>query len=322
MILRGFRDLAIAQGVRIVRESRRMSCNSLLAEIAARPLCCDGAMGTELLARGLTSAECGMVWNAERPEDVGAIHSAYRNAGCDLITTNSFGGSRFGLERYGLADRVAALNRVAARVARAAAGESAWVLGDVGPFGDFLEPAGDTTADELRVAFQAQITALLSGGADAILVETMSDPVEAAVGVKAAKACDPEAPVIVSYAFQKTRAGEFRTMMGTRVEEAIERAIAAGADIVGANCGTGLNLDDYVELARQIVRSAGTVPVMVQPNAGPPRSANGQTAYDATPKQMAETATQLLAAGARVVGGCCGTTPEHLLAICRAARAR
>ena len=124
-----------------------------------------------------------MTWNLDRPGDVGGIHLAYRNAGCDLITTNSFGGTRFALELHGHAGRVAELNRAAAQVAGAAAGDQGWVLGDVGPFGGFLDPVGDTSADELREAFQSQIAALLAGGADAILVETMSDPAEAVVGV-------------------------------------------------------------------------------------------------------------------------------------------
>src|ERR1039458_2353463 len=149
-----------------------MNLTPLLDELARRPLCCDGAMGTQLLARGLKSDACGMLWNLERPGDVGAIHQAYRTGGSDLITTNSFGGSRFALERHGLAQRVAELNRAAAPGARAAAGEHAWVLGDVGPCGDFIEPLGDTTADDLRAAFRDQIEALLAGGADAILVET------------------------------------------------------------------------------------------------------------------------------------------------------
>lgn len=266
----------------------------------------------------MTSGQCGMLWNVERPEAVGDIHRAYRNAGCELITTNSFGGTRFVLERHGLADRVSELNRAAAQVARAAAGGSGWVLGDVGPFGDFLEPVGDVTPDELRAAFRDQITALIEGGADAVLVETMSDPAEAVVGVEAAKACDARIPVIVTYAFQKTAPGHFRTLMGPTVAEAVRRAIAAGADIVGANCGTGLSLDDYLDLGHQLLGVAGTTPVMVQPNAGAPRTEAGKTIYDATPEQMAGTARQLLAAGVRIIGGCCGTTPLHLTAMGRA----
>lgn len=277
-------------------------------------------MGTQLFARGLASGACGMLWNIERPGDVGGIHLAYRDAGCNLITTNSFGGNRFALELHGLTARVAELNCAAARVARAAAGDDGWVLGDVGPFGDFLEPIGDVTEDELREAFGAQIAALLEGGADAILVETMSDPAEAVVGVEAAKACSPEVPVIVTYAFQKTSPGEFRTMMGTTVAEAIGRATAAGADIVGANCGTALSLDDYVALAGQLVDAAGGAHVIVQPNAGSPVIEDGHTVYRATPEEMAATAIRLLDAGARVIGGCCGTTPAHLAAMTRAVR--
>ena len=204
----------------------------------------------------------------ERPGDVSGIHQAYRNAGCDLITTNSFGGSRFALERHGLAGAVTELNRAAARVARAAAGDGGWILGD------FLEPVGDVTADELRAVFRDQIAALLDGGADAILVETMSDPAEAIVGVEAAKTFTPAVSVIVTYAFQKTAPGEFRTMMGTRAAKVVRRAIDAGAEIVGANCGTALSLDDYVELAGQPVAAAGKAMVIVQPNAGSRRTEN------------------------------------------------
>ncbi len=297
-----------------------MSRKTLLEELSRRPLVCDGAMGTQLMARGLASGACGILWNVDRPADVGGIHLAYRNAGCELITTNSFGGSRFALQLHGLAGRVAELNRAAAQVARAAAGETGWVLGDVGPFGDFLEPVGDVTADDLRAAFQAQIAALLEGGADAILVETMSDPAEAVVGVEAAKACNKTVPVIVTYSFQKT-GSEFRTMMGTSAAEAMQRAIAAGADIVGTNCGTALSLDDYVELAGQLVSAAGKTPVIVQPNAGSPHTENGKTIYKATPEEMTACAQRLLAAGVRIIGGCCGTTPALLAAMSRAVRA-
>jgi len=297
-----------------------MQRNTLLDELALRPLCCDGAMGTQLFARGLTPGSCGMLWNIERPGDVGGIHLAYRDAGCDIITSNSFGGTRFALEIHGMVDRCVELNRAAATVARAAAGDHGWVLGDVGPFGDFLEPLGDVSVEELQAAFQTQIYALMDGGVDAILVETMSDPAEAVVGVQAAKDCDPNMPVIVTYTYQKTGPGEFRTMMGTSVGDAVGRAIDAGADIVGANCGTDLSLDDYVELAGQLTAAAGHAKVIVQPNAGSPQIENGLTVYRATPEEMAATARRLLDAGARIVGGCCGTTPAHLAAMSQAIR--
>jgi 5-methyltetrahydrofolate--homocysteine methyltransferase len=295
-----------------------MKRQNLLDELAARPLCGDGAMGTLLMARGMASGACGMAWNIACADDVREIHEAYRAAGSRLITTNSFGGSRFVLDLHDRAADVRALNLAAAQVARAAAGEDAWVLGDVGPCGDFLEPVGDLTEDEVRAGFRDQIEALLEGGADAILVETMSDPAEMVLGIEAALSCDPEVPVVATYAFQKTATGEFRTMMGTPVAEAIGRAVEAGAKIVGANCGASLDLDDYVALCREIASAAGTAHVIIQPNAGAPRQVDGAALYLATPEQMAETATRLLEAGARIVGGCCGTTPAHLAAIAQA----
>ena len=295
---------------------------NLMEELAARPVCCDGAMGTLLMARGMNSGDCGMVWNTDRPNDVMAIHHAYRKAGSRLITTNSFGGSRFVLDGHGRADDLRELNMAAARVARAVAGEDAWVLGDVGPCGDFLEPVGDLTEDELRDGFREQIDALLEGGADAILVETMSDPAEMICGIEAALACNPDIPVVATYSFLKTANGGFRTMMGTTVDEAIRRAVDAGAKIVGTNCGTDLDLDDYVALCRQIAAAAGPAKVIIQPNAGAPQQVDGQTVYLATPSQMAETADRLLAAGAHIIGGCCGTTPDHLAAIARSLSSR
>jgi len=288
----------------------------LLSSCRAGTLVCDGAMGTQLFSRGLTPGECGMRWNEERPSDVEAVHSAYAQAGCRLITTNSFGGTRSMLERHGFGDRVLDWNRRAAALARAAAGANGWVLGDVGPFGDFLEPLGDTTEEQLLGIFQEQIGALVEGGADAILVETMSDPAEAAAGVRAAKSVSA-LPVIVTYAFQKS-AGEFRTMMGTPAREAILAALGAGADIVGANCGTDLSLDDYAVLAKELKAAAGTAPAILQPNAGAPKNTPEGICYDATPEEMAAAALRLREAGISIIGGCCGTTPAHLAAMARA----
>ncbi len=299
-----------------------MNTTPLLEEISRRPLCCDGAMGTQLFARGLAAGQCGMLWNVNRPDAVAEIQQAYRNAGCHLLTTNSFGGTCFALEMHHLTDRVAELNRAAAEVARLAAGPTGWVLGDVGPFGGFLEPVGETTDEELREAFQAQISALAAGGVDAILLETMSDPAEVRVGMEAVRICSANLPIIATYAFQKTGVDEFRTMMGVTAAEAVRRSLADGADIVGANCGTALSLEDYVKLAEQLVAAAGSSPVIVQPNAGSPKMENGRIHYDATPAEMAANATRLLAAGVRIVGGCCGTTPSHLASVSRVVRAK
>ena len=286
----------------------------LLSELSKRPLLCDGAMGTQLLARGLDPAHCGMLWNVDAPERVRDVHAAYWAGGCQLITTNTFGGAPTSLARHALDSRVAELNRAGAAVAADIVGERGWVLGDVGPFGDFLEPFGDFTVDQLHAIFSEQIAALMAGGADAILIETMSDPAEVEVAAAAAKACGAP-PIIATYAFQKTGEGEYRTMMGTGVEEVVAKAIAAGVHIVGANCGTALGFPDYLELAAQLVRAAGDTPVILQPNAGAPHLVDGNTVYRATPAEMAAIVVPLLETGVRIVGGCCGTTPEHLAAM-------
>lgn len=274
---------------------------------------CDGAMGTQLILRGLAPGECGMSWNEEHAADVVAVHSAYARAGCRLITTNSFGGTRSMLARHGVGDRVLDWNRKAAALARSVAGPEGWVFGDVGPFGDFLEPLGDTTEDGLFAIFSEQIGALVEGGADAILVETMSDPAEAAVGVRAAKSvCN--LPVAVTFSFQKSGTG-FRTMMGTSASDAVSAMLGAGADIVGSNCGTDLNLDDYILLAGELKTAAGAAPVILQPNAGAPKTTPAGVTYDALPEEMAAAALRLRAAGISIVGGCCGTTPAHLAAM-------
>lgn len=297
-----------------------MASSRFLDELRRRTLVCDGAMGTQLIARGLASGECGVLWNVERREDVLAIHRAYRAAGCDLITTNTFGGSPSALARHGLEERAVELNMAAARLAAEAAGTWGFVLGDVGPFGDFLEPIGDTSIEQARDIFRCQIKGLLLGGSAAILVETMSDPAEVEVAVSAAREMGAPA-VIATFAFQKSADESFRTMMGNDVTDALRRAIAAGADVVGANCGTSMTLEDYLALARDLVTAAGEVPVILQPNAGSPRIEGEQTVYDATPGDMAALVPRLLEAGVRVIGGCCGTTPAHLKAMSAAVAA-
>ncbi|MCL2639685.1 MAG: homocysteine S-methyltransferase family protein [Phycisphaerales bacterium] len=281
--------------------------------IGQRPLACDGAMGTQLMARGLKPGECGELWNLERVAEVQAIHAAYVAAGCDLITTNTFGATRTSLARHGLDQRVREINRAGALAARAAAGEKAWVLGDVGPFGDFLEPSGDYTPEQLHEIFTEQLLGLHEGGVDGIIIETMVDPAEVAVAAKAAKAVGGDWPIFAALAFSSHPDGLYRTIMGVTAEQAVQQAIAAGANVVGTNCGTGLSLEDYVQLGSQLTKAAGKVPVIVQPNAGAPQQTESGVVYLATPGDMARLARELRDyAHVSIIGGCCGTTPAHM----------
>lgn len=281
--------------------------------LARRALLGDGATGTQLQQLGLAPGACGEQWNSDHPERVRQVHRAYLDAGADLLTTNTFGGTSFVLAGHGAGARVRELNAGGARLAREIAGDQAWVLGDIGPFGGMLEPLGEATSEDISVAFRAQATALLEGGADLLLVETMSDPDEAALAVRAAKAAGAEF-VIATFSFQRAAAG-YRTMMGTGVAPALAAVIAAGADAVGANCGTELSLDDYVKLTAELVAAAAGRPVIVQPNAGSPRLVDGQVRYDESAAEFAAAVPRFLAAGARLVGGCCGSTPAHVTAM-------
>ncbi len=290
-----------------------MTPPNLLDTLRERPLLCDGAMGTQLQLRGLAPGGCGERWNLENSGLVEDVHRKYVESGCELITTNTFGGTRIALNRHGLGAQAGEFNRAAAGIARRAAGAKRWVLGDIGPIGELLEPYGELTEAAASAAFEEQATALLAGGADAILIETMSDVGEASIAVRAARAAGAEI-VLATFAFQ--RGGDaFRTMMGTSVKECIEAIVAAGADVVGANCGTSLSLADYQELARELVSHAGSRPVMLQPNAGSPILVDGRAVYQETPEQLADAVSEFLRAGIRIIGGCCGTTPAHLAAM-------
>lgn len=290
-----------------------MGRRSFLEALTDRVLLCDGAMGTQLQLRGMKPGECGELWNVSRPDEVRAIHAAYARAGCDLVTSNSFGASAVSLKRHGLESRVSELNLAAARVAREAAGDDRYVLGDIGPLGELVEPFGDISEEEARAAFVEQAAALAEGGVDALLVETMADPNELSIAVRVAKSAASGLPVLATFTFSRG-GGVFRTMMGTTIADAVAIAIDAGADVVGSNCGTSLSLNDYLDLADELVSAAGKTPVILQPNAGSPRQQDGKLVYDATPRDFAALVPAFLKTGLRVFGGCCGTTPEHLAA--------
>ncbi len=290
-----------------------MHRETLIRRLGEGPLLADGGMGTQLFELGLAPGSSSLLWNVEQPELIRRVHERYREAGCDLLTTNSFQGSREALKMHAAEHRAAELNEAAARLAKEAAGDRAWVLADVGPFGGFLEPLGETTIAELTEIFAEQLEALKAGGADIALIETMSDTEEVAVAIGAAKAAG-DWPIVSTYAYQLAD-DRFVTMMGTPVEDAVQRALDDGADVVGANCGTGLGLPEYLRLAEALVAAAGEAPVILQPNAGSPEERDGSLVYPATPAEMAELVPKLLDAGVKILGGCCGTTPRHLAAM-------
>ena len=281
--------------------------------LARRPLLGDGATGTQLQQLGLLPGACGELWNITQPDRVRQVHQSYLAAGSDLLTTNTFGGTSCVLAGHGADQRVHELNYAGAKLAREIAGDRAWVLGDIGPYGGMLEPVGDDLPATVELAFRQQATALLEGGADAILIETMSDPAEAALAVQAARAAGAEF-IIATYTFQKAGA-DYRTLMGTSVCAALAAVLAAGADVVGANCGTELSLDDYVQLTAELAAATAGHPLMVQPNAGSPRYVDGNICYDESAAQFAATVPRLNTAGATLIGGCCGSTPAHIAAM-------
>jgi 5-methyltetrahydrofolate--homocysteine methyltransferase len=283
-----------------------------LAERVRRrePLIADGAIGTMLIARGLPAGEAPERWTIERPAVIEEIARAYVEAGADLLTTNTFGGSPLRLAAHGLEDRIEEINAAAVQLARSAAGDRAYVLASIGPTGRLLKPLGDLDADRVLGGFRRQAASLAAAGADAICVETMTDLGEAVLALEAVKAEAPGLCVFVTMTFDLTPRGPF-TVMGVTVPRACTQLADAGADVVGANCGAGP--DAMLIVAREFAR-ATTLPLIFQPNAGLPEHRDGRLVYPQTPAAFAAQAAALYEM-AVVVGGCCGTTPAHIAAL-------
>jgi 5-methyltetrahydrofolate--homocysteine methyltransferase len=269
-------------------------------------------MGTQLMLSGLEQGNCGEAWNVTHPERVLAIQRRYVQAGADCLLTNTFGGSRIMLNRHDHGEDVVAINAAAVRIARESfAGRYGYVIGDIGPFGGLMEPFGEFSETDVREAFREQARALVDAGADAIIIETQTSLEELALGLSAAREAGA-ACVIGSMAYDVTRDGStFRTMMGIDPERAAVFMQAHGADIVALNCGTGMDM----ERARQAViryREATSLPIMAQPNAGQPKLVEMKVVYDESPEHMVAGVVPLLESGASIIGGCCGSTPDHI----------
>ena len=289
----------------------------ILDKIAeGRVLVSDGAWGTFLHQKGLKTGECPEAWNLERPEDVLEIARSYVDAGSDMILTNSFGGSPFKLEGYGLQEKTYELNKAAAEISREAAGNEVLVLGSIGPTGKMVM-MGEVQEEELKKGMMVQARGLADGGADGIVVETMADLVEARICIEAVREV-ADLDVACTFTFSKTQTGEYRTIMGAGVAEYLEMASLAGACIIGANCGNGTA--GMIEIVREIRAIDQHIPVLVHANAGLPQYRDGETVFPETPGEMAPQMQELVSAGANIVGGCCGTTPEHIRFIAQLVR--
>jgi len=276
----------------------------------------DGAMGTMLQASGLDDGGSPELWNVEHPDRVAAILDAYATAGSQLITTNTFGGSRPRLQMHDLQDRVHELNKAGAEVARSVADRhpGVFVLGDVGPSGDLMEPMGILTMESAIELFREQIAGLVDGGVDAILIETMSDLSEVEAAVRAAQEVAPDLPVITTMSFDTN----LRTMMGVKPAAAVTTLGALGVTAVGANCGRGT--DEMRIIAAEMVQARvdsgqSELLLITQSNAGLPRLQGDEFVYDGTPEELAKFAVEMRDAGVDIIGACCGSTPDHIHAM-------
>jgi len=280
----------------------------LIEELKSGALLCDGAMGTQIIAMGLQSGEAPEAFNLSEPDKIRAIHRGYFEAGSRIIETNTFGGSGLRLGEFGLGDKVYRCNYEGVRFAKEVVGDNGFVAASMGPTGQFMEPLGPVSEEEMEECFHEQALALIEGGADAVCVETMMDAREAAAAIKGVKRA-ADVPVLATMSFNLDKNG-YRTMMGIDPAAAAREMIEAGADIVGVNCVAGP--EPALEIIREMKKAVGNFLFMAQPNAGLPVVEEGNTIYPLGPEEMARGMAELLKEGVNIIGGCCGTTPEHI----------
>ena len=287
----------------------------LLARLKKSPVLCDGAMGTLLYAKGIFINRCYDELNVSQPDLIRGLHHEYLQAGTEIIETNTFGGNSFRLARHGLENRVREINLAGARLGREAAKSfDVWVAGSVGPLGIRIEPLGKTSYEEARDAFREQIAALIEGGVNLLVLETFGYLEELHQAIQAAREVNPTIPVVA----QVTIDEDGNCLDGSTPETFTPRLEEWGADVIGCNCSVGpVAMLDAIER----VRALTSLPLSAQPNAGIPRSVEGRNIYLCSPEYMASYARKFVAAGVRLVGGCCGSTPEHIRVMKAALRA-
>ncbi len=290
------------------------TAQSLMERLATgRVMVSDGATWTYLQQHGLESWQCAEEFNVTSGDVVRGMASAYFDAGAEMVLTNTFGGNRYSLAKYDLGDRVPELNREAARLAKAQAGPGRYVVGSVGPLGEFPLPLGRVHQDDMRAAYVEQVKALAEAGVDALLFETLRVMQEAVIAIEAARE-HTDLPIMASMVFDRSADG-FVTIMGVTPARAMEELQKAGADVVGANCGNGV--EDMVAVAREI-RSAASAYTIIHSNAGIPSIKDADIVYPESPEFMAPQFAELARMGVSIVGGCCGTGPEHIRALATA----
>ena len=294
----------------------------LLRRLRSEVLVLDGAMGTMLFEAGLVDGGCPELWNETHPDAVREIHRAYVDAGASIIETNTFGGTRLKLAPYALEERTRDLNVLGARLARSICPAEGYVAGSIGPSGhlpDTVPPLGDVSLEELGANFREQARALAEGGADFFAVETMMVPDEATTAIRAAKEA-ADLPVMATMFFQYEELHDRdRTMWGESPAEVAKNLLAAGADVIGMNCGRGP--DRAIVIIREM-RGVTDAPLVAYPNAGLPITTGDTVTYELGPEAMAREYPALLDAGCNIVGACCGSNPEHIRRIAEVVRGR
>ena len=289
--------------------------NLFLEKLKEKPLLFDGAMGTMLMKAGRGSLKTPILLNRDEPDLVTDIHRQYYAAGADVVITNTFGGSPLKLAADGLEQQLVDLNRKAVALTRRACPDGKFVAGDIGPSGKMIQPLGEVAPEAMQENFFSQAVVLIESGVDLIIIETMYSLEEALAAVQGVRQAG-DILLLASMTYSKTKNGFF-TVMGDNIPQCVSALEGAGADMMGANCT--LNSTDTIDLTAEL-RAATGKPLLIQPNAGKPVTSQGVTYYEQTPAEFAADAQKIRAAGADMIGGCCGTTPEFIEAVAEALR--